>query len=90
MSPGYLSDLLQFRKSSRSLRYVSDEVLSLQRIATKTYGDRAFSVFAPRLWNTLPFDICESSCVSAFKKSVTTCLFSKFVNRDSIYVNNFS
>ena len=29
MSPGYLSDLLQFRKSLRSLQSASDELLSL-------------------------------------------------------------
>ena len=86
MSPGYLSDLLQFCKSSRSLRSVSDELLSLQRTATKTYDDRAFTIFAPRLWNTLPFDIRKSSCVSAFKKSLKTYLFSKFVNSDSLYM----
>ena len=85
MSPGYLSDLLQFRKSSKSLRSVSDELLTPPRTATKTYGDRAFSVFAPRFWNTLPFDIRNSSCVSAFKKSVKTYLFSNFVNNDSLF-----
>ena len=86
MSPGYLSDPLQFRKSSKSLRPVSDELLSLPRSATKTYGDRAFSVFAPRFWNTLPFDIRNLSCVSAFKKSVKTYLFSNFVNNDSLFM----
>lgn len=87
MSPGYLFDLLQFRKSSRSLRSISDELLSLRPgTITKTYGDRAFSVCAPRLWNTLPFDIRKSPSVSAFKKSVKTYLFSKFVNSDSLFM----
>jgi hypothetical protein len=79
MSPRYLTDLLQFRESSRSLRSVSNELLSQPRTITKTYGDNAFSVCAPRLWNILPLNICKSSNIYAFKKSVKSYLFSKFV-----------
>ena len=31
---------------------------------TKTYGDREFSVCAPKLWNSIPFSIRKSSSVS--------------------------
>ena len=86
MSPRYLTDLLQFRESSRSLRSVSNELLRQPRTITKTYGDKAFSVCAPRLWNILPLDIRKSSSVYAFKKSVKTYLFSKFVSSKSLFM----
>ena len=33
-----------------------------------TYGFRAFSVCAPRLWNGIPLEIRQSNSVSVFKK----------------------
>ena len=55
-APTYLSDLLQPMIPSRSLR--SSKHAHLQytpgpRTYTR-YGDRAFSVAAPKLWNNLP------------------------------------
>ena len=37
-----------------------------QKSNTKTYGDRAFSTCAPRLWNNIPLDILRSNSVSTF------------------------
>ena len=58
-APTYLSDLLQPMIPSRSLR--SSKHAHLQytpgpRTYTR-YGDRAFSVAAPKLWNSLPISI---------------------------------
>ena len=41
----------------------------------KTYGQRAFSVAAPRLWNKLPFEIRACSDVDIFKSKLKTFLF---------------
>ncbi|EDO35714.1 predicted protein, partial [Nematostella vectensis] len=41
----------------------------------KNYGQHAFSVAAPRLWNKLPFVICSSSNVNCFKTQLKTHLF---------------
>ena len=41
----------------------------------KTYGQRAFSVAAPRLWNKLPFEIQACSDVDIFKSKLKTFLF---------------
>ena len=53
----------------------SQELLNIPRSRTKTYGDRAFSVAGPRLWNELPLDIRTISDVNAFKRSLKTYLF---------------
>ncbi|CAB3985713.1 Hypothetical predicted protein [Paramuricea clavata] len=57
-------ELEKFRESSRSLRSVSNELLSQPRTITKTYDDnKAFSVCAPRLLNILQLNIRKSSSV---------------------------
>ena len=43
----------------------------------KTYGQRAFSVAVPRLWNKLPFEIRACSDVNLFKSKLKTFLFKK-------------
>ena len=46
----------------------------------KTYGDRAFSVAAPKLWNELPLDLRSSITINLFKKHLKTDLFKKAYN----------
>ena len=59
----------------RNLRSVDQFKLCPIRSRTKTYGDRAFSVAAPTLWNNLPLNIRQSPTLSAFKSNVKTLLF---------------
>ena len=42
-----------------------------------SYGQQAFSVAAPRLWNKLPFEIRACSDVNLFKSKLKTFLFKK-------------
>ena len=51
----YISSLLSHRKCSRSLRFSGQELLTVLMAKLKTYGDRAFSIAAPRQWNNLLF-----------------------------------
>ena len=51
----------------------------------KTYGDRAFSVCAPKIWNTAPLEIRQSSRVLFFKKKLKTFLFANFIKINSFY-----
>ena len=44
----------------------------LRLIILKTYGDRAFWVAAPRLWNALPMHIKLSPSVPVFKNRLKT------------------
>ena len=47
-APSYISSLLSHRKCSRSLRSIRQELLTVPLAKLKTYGDRAFSIAAPR------------------------------------------
>ena len=77
LAPHYVSDLLTCNKrvSVRSLRFNSQELHNIPRSRTKTYGDIAFSVAGPRLWNELSLDIWTISDVNAYKRSLKTYLF---------------
>ena len=48
LSPSYLADRLSYQSHSRNLRSSSRQLLEQPRSFTKTYGDRAFSVCAPK------------------------------------------
>ena len=54
LAPSYLSELLTVRNPSRALRSTNQLLLEVPRSKYKHWGDRAFSVAAPRLWNKLP------------------------------------
>ena len=73
----YLSDLIQPMIPSRSLR--SSKHAHLQytpgaRTNTR-YGDRAFSVAAPKLWNGLPISIRNATSIECFKSNLKRFLF---------------
>ncbi|CAH3015731.1 unnamed protein product [Porites evermanni] len=42
---------------------------------SKTLGDRAFMVAAPRLWNSLPKELRAITNVNSFKAHIKTYLF---------------
>ena len=75
LAPEYLATKLRYYKPSRLLRSVDQSLLVEPRANQKTYGDRSFSVAAPRLWNRLPLDLRQCTCVHAFKKNLKTVLF---------------
>ena len=75
LSPEYLSELLDKSKHTCNLRSQSQQLLSVPKSRTVIYGDRAFSVCAPKLWNELPFQLCMSSNFQAFKSGLKTILF---------------
>ena len=45
--------------------------------ARRSYGDRAFSHVAPKLWNLLPNEISEEEDVMEFKKKLKSFLMTK-------------
>ena len=67
LSLEYLSELLNKPMHTRNLRSQSQHLLSVPKSKTVTYGDRAFSVCAPKLWNELPFQLRMSSNLQAFR-----------------------
>ena len=77
-SQTYIQDLITRYLPSRSLR--SPSTLSLNPVSfnLKTYGSRAFSVSAPKLWNKLPNDIHSCENLSLFKHKLKTYLFKNY------------
>jgi hypothetical protein len=73
--PAYLKELLTPYQPSRVLRSTASNLLVVPKTRMKTYGDRAFSVAGPKLWNSLPCSIKNCTSVSAFKKALKTHLF---------------
>ena len=78
MAPVYLCELLQLYVPCRSLRSTSQSLLVTPKSRTVSYGDRAFSIVAPKMWNNLPEHIRNSSTVSGFKTVLKTYMFDKF------------
>ena len=56
---------------------VEDRILHVPSSIT-SYGDRAFSIFAPRLWNALPLYIRKSLTIPYFKSHLKHHLFSNY------------
>ena len=52
--PPYLQDLLQPHKKARLLCSSSTHLLTVPKSKLKAFGDCAFSVCGPKLWNDLP------------------------------------
>ena len=77
LCPSYISDLLETYKPTRSLRSSSRNLLAIPRSKLKSYGDRAFSVCAPKLWNDIPEIIKCSAHLNTFKRNLITYLFNE-------------
>ena len=75
LAPCYISNLLHLYTLSRLLRSSSKLQLQVPPSILKTYGDRSFSVSAPKLWNCLLDFIRHSPNVSTFKSSLKIYLF---------------
>ena len=75
LAPSHLSQLLVHYNPTRSLRSAGKYLLEVPKVRLKTYGDRAFSVGVPKLWNVLPLDFKLSSSVPVFKSHLKTHLF---------------
>ena len=75
--PSYLQDLLKPYSCDRDGMRSADDITRLDEPATqyKTFGDRAFSVFGPKMWNMLPKDVRLSTSVTSFKTALKTHLF---------------
>ena len=78
MAPVYIRDLLIPYSPARNLRSSTDRLLlTIPRTKCRRYGDRAFSVSAPRLWNNLPYNIRNCATLATFKTKLKTHLFSQ-------------
>ncbi len=71
----YLSDLLHLYTPLRSLGSSSADVLSVPKFKMSSFGGRAFSCAAPKLWNSLPLHIRQLDSISHFKVQIKMYLF---------------
>ena len=82
MAPLYISEIIE--KSERN-----ELLLKVPRASTP-YGDRAFSICAPRLWNALPLHIRASNSMSYFRSHLKHHLFTHFdafISQANIYID---
>ena len=75
LSPGYLSELITLYRPSCNLRSSKANVLAAPSFRAKTYGERAFAVAAPNLWNGLSATIRNTEPLLVFKCKVKLLLF---------------
>ena len=64
-----------FKSSLYNLRSSGSILPSMPAVRSKTLGDRAFMVAAPRLWNSLPKELRAIANVNSFKPHIKTYLF---------------
>ena len=76
-APMYLKELLHEYKPGRSLRSSDQSLLSIPRTKLKTFGDRSFAAYAPKVWNALPGDLRKEMSVDSFKRQLKTYLFNQ-------------
>ena len=78
VGPSYLKDLIALYVPPRGLRTGKvrpvGNVISVSS-RTKTYGERAFVVAAPTLWNVVPIHIRNSPTIAQFKAHLKTHMF---------------
>ena len=75
-APSYIRDMLVRYIPGRPLRSAGTELLKVPDARTVRYGMAAFSVYAPRLWNTLPESLRVAETLETFKRNLKTYLFS--------------
>ena len=71
----YLIELITIYNPGRSLRSNGSLILNVPCSNTKSWGDRAFSIAGPRLWNSLPIALRTMTNIVDFKSRLKTHLF---------------
>ena len=84
IAPIYISELLKVYTPSRNL-HSSNMSLLKEPTSKRTWGDRSFSVAAPRLWNHLPTKLKSCHSKTRFKSLLKTHLMSQFF-KDDVYL----
>ncbi len=74
-APEYIINMLSIHQLSKGLRSGNRRLLHVPRTRMVTYGDKAFSCSAPRLWNALPEDIRQANSLLMFRKKLKTFYF---------------
>ena len=80
-APSYLSCLVTPYVSNRELRSVDQNLLTQPRVSLKSYGERCFMFYGPKLWNSLPSNLRHCDSYPCFKRLLKTHLFNLSFNQ---------
>ena len=72
--PAYVNSMLTTARNARQLRSTSSNPLYIPRAKMKA-GTRAFSVAAPKVWNSLPASVKSEGNIVSFRRCLKTYLF---------------
>jgi hypothetical protein len=80
IAPSYLCDMIC--KVPQPIRYLrssatNDNKLIVPYTKCKTFAARSFSVYGPKLWNSLPVDLRRTESLEVFKKKLKYTLFNR-------------
>jgi hypothetical protein len=75
LGPVYLRDLLKEHQLARQLRSSSQSLLKVLRAKLIIAGDKAFSIFGPKTWNSLPLHIRQSDTDEQCTRNLKTHFF---------------
>ena len=75
-APKYVIEMLK-PMGQTNTRSTADDIIQLRIPKSRlvNYGDRAFSVIAPKLWNALPGDVRKAESLAIFKSKLKTHFF---------------
>ena len=79
LAPPYLKDMLAVQTNARNTRSSNGGPRLVEKKSNLRFGDRAFSVCAPKLWNRLPVSLRSCPDINAFKRQLKTSLFKEFL-----------
>ena len=86
-APTYIQEMITPSKSKRySIRSTEERVLKVPKFKHDTFGKRAFAVYGPLAWNSLPKEIRLCDEIEALKRNLKTHLFVKFVNESTLAI----
>ena len=74
-SPTYLRDMLEIYSPNRALRSLQSTMPLVQPRTSRKVGERAFSIYGPQLWNSIPDSLRASPSIDTFKANLKTYLF---------------
>ena len=79
--PSYLNGLISTYSPQRALRSADSSLLVVPRYSLQTCGMRAFSVYGPTVWNSLPLKLRKTVCYDTFQRNLKTHYFKIHLKR---------
>ena len=88
LAPQYISDLISPQTEKMQGTRCNEDyfLLNVPQTPRYTKTNGAFSIAAPRIWNSLPYNIRSSNCIKTFQKALKTHYFTvAFKGSDELY-----